>query len=188
MKKIVATWFWKGGRLESSMKTISQRKVKASAGTLVKESDIGCILVLAAMLEEMLDGYHRQYIARSVGANETSMDFFEKLFSESRPLSSFNGKIILAYAYGMIDKKQYSALNTVRRIRNEAAHCNFEFNLEDDEIKSLLNDPSLMFYSEIASNFITQEWHPQLLQGKRKLILSGIGLLIDPPKAKLINR
>ena len=88
----------------------------------------------------------------------------------------------------MIDKKQYSALNTVRRIRNEAAHCNFEFNLEDDEIKSLLNDPSLMFYSEIASNFITQEWHPQLLQGKRKLILSGIGLLIDPPKAKLINR
>ena len=170
------------------MKTISQRKVKASAGTLVKESDIGCILVLAAMLEEMLDGYHRQYIARSVGANEASKEFFEKLFSESRPLSSFNGKIILAYAYGMIDKKQYSALNTVRKIRNEAAHCNFEFNLEDDGIKSLLNDPSLMFYSEIASSYITQEWHPQLLQGKRKLILSGIGLLIDPPQAKLINR
>lgn len=79
---------------------------------------------------------HQGHIAFSTNRDQS---IFKKLNSPYAPLGNFAGKIQLAYAYGLIDKATFDDLEIIRQLRNEAAHCMFDFSLENAGIVSFVN-------------------------------------------------
>jgi hypothetical protein len=117
-------------------KSISLESKTISVESFLNESDKGCVISVASVLEETLRRVHEAHIAATVPDAKTS---YSALFeSPYAPLASFNGVIELGYAYGLISTEDYRDLNVVRKIRNEAAHSLVEFSLDDRGVKSLV--------------------------------------------------
>jgi DNA-binding MltR family transcriptional regulator len=86
--------------------------------SLVEESDRGCVLVGAAILEKRLEDIFRHVFDH----NGIARKFQDALFDANGPLGTFSSKIKLAYSLGLIARTTYKDLDTVRRIRNDFAH------------------------------------------------------------------
>ena len=84
----------------------------------MNESDRGCVLVGAALVERRLDDIFEHVFQR----NKASKAIQKALFDSNGPLSTFSAKIKLAYALGFIRKQTFEDLEAVRRIRNDFAH------------------------------------------------------------------
>ena len=86
------------------------------------ETDRGRALVVASLIDEMLEEILRSYLLDN---NQT-----KKLFeSANAPLSNFSSKALLCCSLGLIKKEEYKDINIIRRIRNEFAHnimCSFD--------------------------------------------------------------
>ncbi len=80
---------------------------------LMGESDRGCVLVGAALVDECLAS-----LLRTAFIDEVA----DKLLVGDRPVSSFSARCHVARAIGLIDAKEYADLDLVRKVRNEAAH------------------------------------------------------------------
>jgi DNA-binding MltR family transcriptional regulator len=105
-----------------------------------KESDKGCVLLAASLFENILSRIHEATILCHVIEDEMPKSFLrEKLFQNRAPLSDFNGKISIAFAYGIIDLALFNVLEIIRELRNEAAHCDFDFSLNDVGVRSHLS-------------------------------------------------
>jgi hypothetical protein len=81
---------------------------------LKKESDRGMILVLAAYLEELLG-----LIVRGTCVSD---DEGASLLEFRAPAGTFDFKIQLCCAFGLVHPAEAAALNTLRKLRNAAAH------------------------------------------------------------------
>jgi DNA-binding MltR family transcriptional regulator len=92
--------------------------------SLFNESDRGCMLLVAARLEELLEELHRAYIT---SVSSSSGKFLDELFRAHAPLSTFASKIQLGRAYGLIEKEAYEDFERLRKLRNGAAHSCVEF-------------------------------------------------------------
>jgi|CZKU01.1.fsa_nt_gi DNA-binding MltR family transcriptional regulator len=86
---------------------------KVNYKVLHDESDRGCVLVAAAMLDEQL-GELFQIVLRDGTA--------EHLLKQDAALGSFSRRIDMAHALGLIDEEFHHDLHIVRKIRNDAAH------------------------------------------------------------------
>lgn len=62
---------------------------------------------------------------------------YKRLFDGYGPLSSFSGKIDMAYALQIITKETYDDLTTIRRLRNKFAHSMSLINFNSVEIRAL---------------------------------------------------
>lgn len=82
---------------------------------LRRESERGCILVGAAVLDELL----AELVAAHCVSAEAAHDL---LGSFEAPLGTFSSRIALAYAMGLISRNERDHLERVRRLRNAAAH------------------------------------------------------------------
>lgn len=91
------------------------------AVALSNESDRGGILLGCSIVERYLTELIETILP------EDNKKYKNKILNYPGPLSTFSGKIELAYAFRIIDKNIYSALNSLRKIRNEAAHSNNDF-------------------------------------------------------------
>jgi hypothetical protein len=80
---------------------------------LYAESDRGCALVGAAILEESLANLLRASFVPGTA---------EELLGQDRPLGTFSARIKAARAIGLIDKTDFTDLELVRKIRNDTAH------------------------------------------------------------------
>jgi hypothetical protein len=80
------------------------------------ESDRGIILILGAYLEEILGDIIR--------TSCTSDEIADHLLEFRQPAGDFSSKISLCLAFGFIHSSEAQALNTIRKIRNAAAHFN----------------------------------------------------------------
>ncbi len=111
---------------------ISKEAKVASFATLLSESDRGCVLLVVGFFDGILERIHEAAIAVNLTSKNSPKNFFRKdLLGTMGPLSSFFNKINLAYAFGLITPEQHEALHVIRDLRNEAAHCNFDFNFQD---------------------------------------------------------
>ena len=84
------------------------------------------------MVEEMLRNLHLATVRLNIWKkHELVQDIFGQPYG---PLANFGVLIDLGYAYQVITQEQFDALKALQKIRNEAAHCAFEFRLSDDGI------------------------------------------------------
>jgi DNA-binding MltR family transcriptional regulator len=69
-----------------------------------------------------------------------SGEMHKRLFDGYGPLSSFSGKIDVAYALQIITKEKYDDLTTIRKLRNKFAHSMSLVNFDSVEIRTLFKE------------------------------------------------
>lgn len=84
--------------------------------TLGTESERSAVVLGAERVNVSLENNLKKFL-------RPCPDDDDPLFSASRPLGTFSGKIELAYRLGLIDLKFKQALNMVRKLRNDFAHA-----------------------------------------------------------------
>jgi DNA-binding MltR family transcriptional regulator len=92
---------------------------------LLQESDRGAIIIGAAVIEEQLEDYFKKILPKKGVA-------FEKKLFNNGVFGSFSSKIEVAYSLRFISKTLYQSLNSLRKIRNTAAHVSSEFKWSDN--------------------------------------------------------
>jgi len=92
--------------------------------TLFEESTRGAILVATQKAEE-----HLQLLIEAFLPIDYSKPNKNELFKYPGVLSTFSSKIKLAFAFRLINKNMYDCLNSLREIRNKAAHTSGKFDL-----------------------------------------------------------
>ena len=119
-----------------------------------KETDRGCALVGAALLDNQLEDTLRSFFLKCKAS--------EELLSTYGPLGSFSSRIKLAYCIGAIVEPEYHELEIIRNIRNEFAHGLHGISFETQRIKDLCsnfksdtpgdisNDPRFQFINAVV--------------------------------------
>ncbi|MCB9222911.1 MAG: hypothetical protein R2780_13400 [Crocinitomicaceae bacterium] len=95
------------------------------AKKIANESDRGAILIGTSYVEIQLEKFILEILP------EQSNKYQTRLLNYPGPLSSFSSKIELLYAFRYINLTHYNSLNSLRKIRNKAAHEKREFKLTD---------------------------------------------------------
>lgn len=120
---------------------------------LLKESDRGCVIISAEMLNNSLESLLR--LSFREGKDQKNID---GLFSTYAPLSTFSARISVSYATKLITSNMYTSLNIIRKMRNRFAHDNQVIDFQDQSINDLLSNliskkvssiPSEKFYSNL---------------------------------------
>lgn len=93
--------------------------------TLLNESERGAIIIGTAKVEEQLSKFIEKILPND------SKKYKKKLLEYPGVLSSFSAKIELAYAFRLISENLYTSLNSLRKIRNEAAHSSNSFSIAE---------------------------------------------------------
>ena len=101
-----------------------QRQTKAAikstdlggfAAEFQKESDRAAAILGAALLDEWL----RRLLSAYLIDDKKQVDL---LLDVDQPVGSFGARVRLAYCLGLLDKKLYALLTTIKSIRNAFAH------------------------------------------------------------------
>lgn len=95
--------------------------------SLLSESDRGAVIIGSANIEEELE----KAIVKMLP--QKSKTYKRKLFDYPGLLSSFSAKIELAYAFRYININTRNSLNSLRSLRNKAAHSSGSFLISDNE-------------------------------------------------------
>jgi len=117
---------------------VSERMRAALRGMsrLESESDRGCVLVGAAILDETLRAVLEAYLSPDKDLVCSMLE------GGSSPLSSFSARIKLCRLLGAISTDLYRDLDVIRKMRNEAAHFEwrhkdgFDFTFETASIRA----------------------------------------------------
>jgi hypothetical protein len=98
------------------------------------ETDRAAVILGAAKLDLLLFQILQKFLVPSPGSNDELLD-------GDSPLSTFSGKIHIAYRLGIVNGAFARALHMIRRIRNTFAHeatgCNLESGAHRDRVKEL---------------------------------------------------
>ena len=90
--------------------------------TLLNKDERLMIIVASARLDDLLKRLLQSTMLHDSGGDD-------RLFGHDRPLGSFSSRILLAYRLGLISRDYESFLQTLRRLRNDAAHAVQDINL-----------------------------------------------------------
>jgi DNA-binding MltR family transcriptional regulator len=111
--------------------TEREARVEQIIQELMTESDRGCILVGANVLDDFLEEKLKTALVKNSHALKHAV---APLFGSMGPLGTFSAKIKLAYGLGLIPKYCFTDLEKIRRIRNVAAHEYSAMSFESPEI------------------------------------------------------
>jgi len=123
-------------------KKITKEAKIASWVTLLNESDKGSLLLIAGIVDRMLE----QILNTAIHANLHNLpqlpnDFEKNLFhTNGGALHTFSARINVALAFNLIDHREYKALHVLKDLRNEAAHCYFDYSLSDPGVAARLEE------------------------------------------------
>ncbi len=127
--------------LFKTLRRYSQRSLSDLEGSIDElgaelrhESDRGVVIVLAAMLEEILE----ECVKARLEKLDQVVGLADKLFGPERPLSTFSAKIAMAAALGVIDEDLYRRIDGVRALRNACAHAQVGMRLDTPEVADCL--------------------------------------------------
>lgn len=100
------------------------------------ETDRGRVLATAAVIDNSLEVLLRQKFKQDSGVSDK---FLNELIShgKSPPLGTFAVKSAMARACGLIDEQTLKALDILRDIRNDAAHMEEAFKLDDERLNGI---------------------------------------------------
>lgn len=122
----------------------SDKLKKALFDEMHLESDRGCILVGASVLEELLELALKEILSKDAHVVKHAI---EPLFGSMGPLSTFSAKIKLAYSLGVFDKWCFGDLEKIRKIRNAAAH---DYSPKTFENKDVINITCTLVGADLA--------------------------------------
>ena len=97
----------------------ANKRFKANSAEMTAESDRGCILIGASLLDDALSNLLRSRLAPDAHVRKHAM---EPLFAAMGPLSSFSSRINMAYCLELLQRWEFEDLELIRKIRNKAAH------------------------------------------------------------------
>lgn len=103
-------------------------------GNLDKESDRGCVLVAAAILDKYIETLLRAEFSQDATVVKRVIN---PLFKGQGPLTSFWSKTQLAYSLDLIPEWMYEDLERIRELRNEFAHRYKAADFEDPAVVRL---------------------------------------------------
>ncbi|HWB08091.1 MAG TPA: hypothetical protein VG826_02515 [Pirellulales bacterium] len=100
------------------------------------ESDRGCVLAMATLIDTMLEVGLRERFQKDSGVTE---EFLDELFTkEPMPLlGSSYALALVARARGTITERMKESLAALRLLRNDAAHLAEDFAIDDDAIEDI---------------------------------------------------
>jgi len=109
------------------------------ANMLVKhrESDRGCVIFCAAMVEAELERLLRLHFRTE---DDVVKKVVDPLFCAYAPLSTFSAKIAVCYALGLIPTQTHKALELLRRLRNDFAHAKINVSFQSSGYQSRLTE------------------------------------------------
>lgn len=120
-----------------------QKLFKDLLTSLLEESGRGAILIGATSVEEHLTKLIEDTLPMK------GEKYKKRLLKYPGALSSFSAKIELAFAFRLINENLYNSLNSLRELRNKAAHSSQLFSLPDleNELDKIFNlGPSIPVY------------------------------------------
>lgn len=109
----------------------SRQRFEELFSEMFDESDRGCILIGASVLDDVLCDLLKKRLGKSDHAAKQAM---EPLFAGMGPLSSFSARIKLAYCLELIAQWEFEDLERIRKIRNKAAHEYTSKTFTDNEV------------------------------------------------------
>ena len=98
------------------------------------ESDRGCVLVGASILDNMLEKVIKHNLF--LGATGARKEAVNSLFEVNGPLSTFWSRIQFGYAIGIIKNTMYHDLEVIRKLRNEVAHNIYKIDFSNKKISN----------------------------------------------------
>ena len=131
------------------------------------ESDRGCVLIAAAFIEDQLEQLLRGRFCDSRHCQKHSVN---ELFRLMGPLSSFSAKTHMAYALTLISKNDFTAINSIRKIRNDFAHKFEEASFEDRQTRDHV--------SNIAEFALTEKQADATKKDVKLMFVTSVGSLI----------
>jgi DNA-binding MltR family transcriptional regulator len=123
----------------SKKKPITTGIKTASYASLLRESDKGCLLLVVGVFDKVLQNIVELAITSNLHPASAKQFLRESLFGENGTLHSFSSKVNIAYAFRLISEAEFNAMHILRKLRNEAAHCYFDFTFADSGIVAQLN-------------------------------------------------
>ena len=108
---------------------------KQVAESLLRESDRGCAIFGAEVLNDALENLLRLAFRRDPAAIRHAID---PLFSGYAPLSTMSARIDLSFALGLITPELRRRLGIVRRLRNTFAHASGPIAFDDPTCRDRL--------------------------------------------------
>ena len=109
---------------------------KLSLPGLLDESDRGCVLVAAAMLDTSLSDLFKAMFRPSTAPQQ----FIDSLFESGGPLNSLSAKARLARAFGYISQDTLEDLNAIRKLRNRFAHTTEKTDFSNEEVAQIIEN------------------------------------------------
>jgi hypothetical protein len=108
---------------------------------LREDSDRSCVIVAAAILEQILGDLLRGCLVPNSSSQDTLFD------GPNAPLATFSSRIDFAFRIGLLSHQFARDLHLILRIRNSFAHsiegCSFENAGVQDQVKELLKSMNL---------------------------------------------
>lgn len=138
------------------------------------ESDRGAAILVGSFAEHALGTYLTHHVKdKGVG---------EKLFGPVGPLSSFSQRIAVAYAFGLINQRQYKEFEAIRQVRNYFAHHPLEATFDSPEVQK--HTHTLPYFSDPGLSTCTD---PRIKHRMTYLLTCGLlcGRLLDIVKSEL---
>ena len=85
---------------------------------LYEESDRGCVLVAASILDDTIAILLNQILK----VKKLSINKIKDITNFTGPLGTFSSRIVMSYVFGVISCELYDNLEIIRAIRNDFAH------------------------------------------------------------------
>ena len=113
------------------------------------ESERGKVLVSAVFLDNQLRVIIESFLLKNRGTKKL-------LEGPTAPLGTFSSRIIMAYALGLIDAREKSTIDAIRKIRNEFAH-DISVSLYDEKMKKHFNGLSWAIDQNTLGNYDAEQ-------------------------------
>lgn len=138
----------------------------------LRSDDRLMIIIASSRLDDLLRQMLGKVLIHQPGGNDS-------LFDSDRPLGSFSSRILLSYRLGLIDRDFESYLQTMRRLRNDAAHAAQDMNLYSaPHIDRIIHLQSLASKAPMWSLINEEPVDPQVEPGRSLFRSLVIGVLV----------